>query len=212
MQARSSIQSLWARTALCICAAAGASAALAQGVLKPVEALVVNTAARPLPVTVVGSARASHLGASVEDHVTLIAKSDQGGPCAAAKGLFRILPDGTVASTAFVIPAGRSLVVLDFDAVVRIRDLEGPFNVGSSVVATLVTPNNLFTLVDKPFTSGGALISVPGVTTIAVNGASSAGTVFGPGQQVCMHGEARLVNGSSSPSIIANGAVRGYLF
>jgi len=184
--------------------------AWAQGPLRPVEAVVINAPSQPLP-TVAGLG-VTHLGVPLADHVMLVGFTSATGACGTGQKTFvRMSSDGSRESTAFVVPEGRSLVVLDVDAVLVTNDLR-LFDVGDSVGASLLTPSNMNTGVFMFHTTNAVLITVPGMKAVSVSSSLAAGVVFGPGQQVCMRAEVRSFGGGFSPNgSISNAAVRGYL-
>jgi hypothetical protein len=185
--------------------------ALAQGALKPAEALVVNPPNRPVPTS--AGTGISHLGVPLTDHVMLVGVSGiDGGECGGqAKSMALLSSAGTPAATAFVVPAGRSLVVLDVDAVIVTDDL-AKFDVGSSVGASLVTPSNVNTGVLMSHLTPGVLITIAGMEAVQVNSTITAGVIFGPGQQVCVRAEVRGFGASFSDNgRVATTMVRGYL-
>jgi len=167
----------------------------------------------PKPVPTVLGAEVTHLGVPLADHVMLVlSRSVTETACGDSLGLRRMSSDGSVDESEFVVPAGRSLVVLDVDAVVVAFDASFRFPVGSSVGASLVTPSNINTGVFMAHTTNGVLITVPSMNAVSVSSALAAGVVFGPGQQVCMRAEVRGFGGGFSPDgRIQNGVVRGYL-
>ena len=166
----------------------------------------------PRPVATVLGAEVTHLGVPLADHVMLVLSgSVTPSACGGSLGLRRLSSDGSVEESEFVVPAGRSLVVLDVDAVVAALDLTR-FPVGTSVGASLMTPSNIKTGVFMAHTTNGVLITVPGMNAVSVSSALAAGVAFGPGQQVCMRAEVRGFGGGFSPNgRIQNGVVRGYL-
>lgn len=177
---------------------------------KPLEAVVVNVPSQPVPT--VAGAGVTHLGVPLDDHVMLVAVSrSAGSPCFPERSLHRISSDGSVEAAAFAVPAGRSLVVLDVDAVIVTNDLSY-LDVGDSVGASLVTPSNINTGLYMTHTTSGVLITVPNMKAVSISSKLAAGVVFGPGQQVCLRPEVRSFGGGFSPNgEIVNGAVRGYL-
>ena len=100
----------------------------------------------PRPVPTVLGAEVTHLGVPLADHVMLVLSSSvTESACGGSLGLRRMSSDGSVEESEFVVPAGRSLVVLDVDAVIVAFDVTFRFPVGSSVGASLVTPSNINT-------------------------------------------------------------------
>ena len=167
----------------------------------------------PRPVATVLGAEVTHLGVPLADHVMLVlSSSGTESACGGSLGLRRMSSDGSVEESEFVVPAGRSLVVLDVDAVIVAFDATFRFPVGSSVGASLVTPSNINTGRFMAHTTNGVLITVPNMNAVSVSSALAAGVVFGPGQQVCMRAEVRGFGGGFfSDGRIENGVVRGYL-
>lgn len=185
----------------------GADPAIAQGVLRPVEALIVNTPATPVPVTVVGTR--THLGVPLADHV-MLAGAGQSAECGSAKAFRRMQPDGTPADVPFTVPAGRSLVVLDVDAVIVGRN-SGTFPIGTTVLATIMPPSQVQTGVFMFQMTSGVTITTAGTFAVAVSSTLGAGAVFGAGQQVCMRGDIRTFGGGFLDGVVTNAMVRGYL-
>lgn len=185
--------------------------ASAQNPLRPAEAVVVNAPSAPVPT--VAGAGVMHLGVPLADHVMLVGVSaGTSGACGALGQMRRMSPDGTVEPSEFVVPAGRSLVVLDVDAVIVTDDLNY-FPVGDSVGASLVTPSNTNTGVFMAHTTPGVLLTVPGMKAVSVSSSLAAGVVFGPGQQVCVRPEVRGFGGGflGQGLHVSNSMVRGYL-
>lgn len=194
-------------------------AALSEAALKPLQAVVVNdasqpvpvTATQPLPVTVIGGTK-THLGVPVQDHVMLASVGGPPtGPCGRGSELARMLPDGTSVSSSFVVPAGRTLVVLDVNAVVEAGSASG-FPAGSTVTAALVIATNMNSTL-APVTTDGVLITTAGIVQAAVSTSLTAGAIFGPGQQPCLRADVRAGLGGYDQShrISSGSGVRGYL-
>jgi hypothetical protein len=184
-----------------------ADSAVAQGVLRPVEALIVNTDSKPVPVTVVGTRM--HLGVPLADHV-MLAASTVASDCGSAKSFQRLQPDGTVVDGPFIVPAGRSLVVLDVDAVIVAKNA-GNFTNGRTVLATIMPPSQVPTGVFMFQMTNGVTITNEITSAVAVSSTLGAGVVFGAGQQVCIRGDIRGFGGGFLDADVSNAMVRGYL-
>jgi hypothetical protein len=191
----------------------GSYPAIAQGALKPLQALVVNTDARPVPVEVIGAGR-THLGVPVEDHVVLVKQPAAVTPCSedgneAGDEFRRMSRDGTIEPGPFVVPSGRSLVVTDFDAVL-VRRTGGSFDLGGAVFAMILMPER-FGGITAAQRTGGVTIADATTEAVVVSSTLGAGAVFGAGQQVCMRGVEAFDVGILDLEV-DDAAVRGYLF
>ncbi|MGH7287440.1 MAG: hypothetical protein ACREI8_05410 [Myxococcota bacterium] len=193
---------------------AGSGAAIAQGALKPLQALVVNTDASPVPVEVIGGAVSSHLGVPIEDHVMLVRQGSTQTPCSLSGSgpgseFRRIHPDGSVEAETFVVPLGRQFVVTDVDAVVIAGDLN-TFNSGRVVLAAIMEPAS-FNSVAVPHRSSGVTILNATTQAVAVSSVLGAGVVFGPGEQICIRGEELDAGAGLIRRDVTRASIRGYL-
>lgn len=177
----------------------------------PVPVSVVSSAANPVPVTVVG-AKVTHMGVPVSDHVTLNWASSGSTTACGSSGdaFFRVLPDGQVESAPFVVPAGRSLVVTDMDAVV-IAGAGQTFPQGRVVQAVLTLASKFNTGVFMSHLSKGVVMTDATTGAVAVSSTLGAGFVVGAGQQICVRGDIRGAAGGFGFADVDTAAVRGYL-
>ena len=149
----------------------------------------------------------THTGVPLADHVVLVWLTG-GGPCGVGGGQFRrFLPDGSFENAVFTVPAGRTLVVTDLDAVIRAT---ASFDVNSFVHASLTTPA-AFTSSIVPHATNGYPVTLANQTMAAVSSSLGAGVPFGPGQQLCLRGDERPFGGYEFHEVVGGG-VRGHLF
>jgi len=187
--------------------------ALAQGVLKQVDAVIVNPTSKPVPVTIVGAAR-THQGVPVADHVVLVwVATGATTACGDSNSEFRRLnPNGSFDSASFVAPAGRTFVVTDVDAVIvsGLSLSSTGFELGNVVYASIGTPGN-FNSSLVPFVSNGVPITSANTRAVAMSSTLGAGVAFAAGQQVCIRGVSQNYFGAYIFPTLTTGTVRGYL-
>jgi hypothetical protein len=193
----------------------GSAPATAAGALKPLQALIVNTDASPVPVEVIGGAASSHLGVPVEDHVMLILQTSAQTPCSEdgdepGRDFHRVHPDGTIEAGPFVVPSGRNLVVTDVEAVLMAGS-GNTFALGSVLLATVVPPARFDSSSTAPARTNGVTIAAATTGAVAVDASFSAGVVFSAGEQVCIEGFAKSANGGKTSVQNIEASVRGYL-
>jgi hypothetical protein len=198
------------RLAAAVLAVTASPLALAQGALKPVDAMIVNPVSKPVPVSIVGAGARTHMGVPVADHVMLNWVA-VGTPTACGltnQEFRRYRPDGSFDNTAFVVPAGRTLVVTDLDAAVSEGNTS--FGSGQSVQAALMTGPN-FGSVLVAHATAGVVINSSGLPAIVLLSSSlGAGVLFSAGQQVCVRGDERGAVGFIFKPV-RDAVVRGYL-
>jgi len=161
------------------------------------------------------AAQVGHLGQNISDHVVLRDASLAGryvdDVCTSGsfkgKGLFRVSPDGTLASAPFAVPAGRRLVITDVDWTVSGTTLGLSLAPGATV-RTRIQIGNGSTLTTV-FLSGTVQVASGG-TYVAGSEQLTTGFVVAPNTSICPS----AVEFSSGALISANlieFALRGYL-
>lgn len=161
------------------------------------------------------AAQVSHLGQNVSDHVVLRDGSLAGryvdDVCTSGsfkgRGLFRVSPDGTLASAPFTVPAGRRLVITDVDWTVSGTTLGLSLAPGATV-RTRIQIGNGSTLTTV-FLSATVQVESGG-TYVAGSEQLTAGFVVAPNTSICPS----AVEFSSGALISANlieFTLRGYL-
>jgi hypothetical protein len=161
------------------------------------------------------AAQVSHLGQNISDHVILRDGSLSGryvdDVCTSGsfkgKGLFRVSPDGTLASVPFTVPAGRRLVVTDVDWTVSGTTLGLSLAPGATV-RTRIQIGNGSTLT-AVFFSRTVQVDSAG-TYVAGSEQLTTGFVVAPNASICPSS----VEFSSGALIAANlieFVLRGYL-
>ena len=161
------------------------------------------------------AAQVSHLGQNISDHVVLRAGVLSGryvdDVCTSGsfqgKGLFRVSPDGTLASAPFTVPAGRRLVITDVDWVVSGTTLGLSLTPGATVRTRIqIGSGSILTTV---FQSGTVPVDSAG-TYVAGSEQLTTGFVVAPNTSICPNS----VEFSSGALIAANlieFVLRGYL-
>lgn len=193
-----------------IVALTNAGPVLAQGVLRPVEARIVNTTETPVPVSIVGAAR-SHMGVPVSDHVVLawVAIGNTTACGQTSQEFRRILPDGSFDTTAFVVPQGRTFVVTDADAVI-VAGTGNTFPMGD-VVHARVMHADLFDSSLAPHGTNGVTITNGTTGAVAISSSLGAGFLVSAGKQVCIRGDSRAANTGFLFPRVTTASLRGYL-
>jgi hypothetical protein len=161
------------------------------------------------------AAQVSHLGQNISDHVVLRDGSLAGryvdDVCTSGsfkgKGLFRVSPDGTLASAPFTVPAGRRLVITDVDWTVSGTTLGLSLAPGATVRTRIQIGNG--SPLTTVFLSGTVQVDSGG-TYVAGSEQLTTGFVVAPNTSICPS----AVEFSSGALISANlveFALRGYL-
>jgi hypothetical protein len=161
------------------------------------------------------AAQVSHLGQNVSDHVVLRDGSLNGryvdDVCVSGsfkgKGLFRVSPDGTLASAPFTVPEGRRLVITDIDWTVSGTTLGYSLAPGATVRTRIQIGNG--SALTPVFLSGTVQVSSAG-TYVSGSEQLTTGFVVAPNTSICPS----AVEFSAGALIAANlieFVLRGYL-
>jgi hypothetical protein len=175
---------------------------------------VINPASMPVPVEIKNAPAAarSHMNAAIADHVMLNwvspgTATSSGGTNAEFR---RYLPDGSFASAPFVVPAGRTFVVTDADAVI-VAGAGQTFRDGSVVQAVVTLPEH-FNSSLVPHASNGVSIATANLGAVAISSSLGAGMIVAAGKQVCIRGDERSASSGFIDRRVATGVIRGYLY
>jgi hypothetical protein len=161
------------------------------------------------------AAQVSHLSQNINDHVVLRDGSLSGryadDVCTSGsfkgKGLFRVSPDGAVASAPFTVPDGRRLVITDVDWTVSGTTLGYSLAAGATVRTRIQIGNG--TTLTPVFLSGTVQVGSAG-TYVSGSEQLTTGFVVAPNTTICPSS----VEFSSGALIAANlieFVLRGYL-
>ena len=166
--------------------------------MKPLLVQVTNTAAEPVPVTTVVPAA---------DRVLLEFLGFTNNACPESTvPLSRILPDGTV-DDAFLVPAGRMLVLTDLEGLIRPNANVGwvAGEVGGLNVQTNSQSPRTFLRAYGPFTNEAVSMGFAFVSTHVQSGA-----VVGPLFSICVFANVSHANGGGVAEV-NEARVHGYL-
>jgi hypothetical protein len=120
-------------------------------------------------------------------------------------------PNGEVDSDRFVVPAGRTLLVTDVDAVI-IAGVGQTFGLGTTVHAVLLMSSRAASGIFMSHLSNGVTITDQTTGAVAVSSALRTPVLIGAGQEACVRGDSRSASAGFVIREVINATVRGYLF
>lgn len=171
---------------------------------------VTNTADNPVVVSPVGPAR-GHLNVPAADHVVLVwVAVGLSTACGSSSKEFRRLrADGSFDSDAFVVPAGRTLIVTDANAVV-VAGAGNFFPQGRAVHAAVMHAEHYGSSL-YPYATPGVTITDATTGAVAVGSSLGAGFAVAAGKQICIRGDIRSAAAGFVDANVTTASVRAYL-
>jgi len=169
----------------------------------------------PKPVEISNFPDTTHMGRTPAEHVVLHYHSVGPDPtnCSAVepvgnKEYRRLFPDGTQATEEFIVPAGKVLVITDFDVIVS--NGVDAFDVGRTVISTILINPTQRVSTWYHSTEGVKITADNAGGPVAISENLGSGIVVGAGSFVCPQ-SFQMTGIGFNDARTENSVMRGYL-